>query len=222
MIPSPIPATAKVSVLTGEKIIEIREFPIPDIGNDELLIEVEGCGPIGLMMIATLMANGVRNIIAVDSVPQRLDMARKMGATQTLDITQSDLSGRVAQINAWTGSRGGVDFAVQCTGIPAAQSDIWKYIRRGGGLCEVGFFMDNGKCTINPHEDLCKKEITVVGSWVYTPEEYPAAIGLIEQCQRIGIPLEDLVTATYPLDEINQAMQDNIEMKGIKLAILPR
>lgn len=39
---------------------------------------VQGCGPIGLMMIATLFANGNGNIIAVDSVPQRLEMAARM------------------------------------------------------------------------------------------------------------------------------------------------
>ncbi|MEO7934049.1 MAG: zinc-binding dehydrogenase [Chthoniobacterales bacterium] len=115
----------------------------------------------------------------------------------------------------------GVDFAFQCTGVPAAAAAIWKYVRRGGGLCEVGFFMDNGECSINPHEDLCKKEITAVGSWVYTAGEYPVAIAMIRHLARIGIQIEDLVTHTFSLDEINQAMETNIAMEGIKLAVVP-
>jgi len=160
-------------------------------------VVVQGCGPIGLMMIATLYAHGVGNIIAVDGVEKRLEAIRSL------------TKGR------------GADFAFQCTGVPAAAAAIWKTVRRGGGLCEVGFFMDNGECSINPHEDLCKKEITAVGSWVYTAQEYPIAIEMIRHLARIGIPLEELVTHTFPLDSINEAMEANIAMEGIKIAITP-
>jgi L-iditol 2-dehydrogenase len=102
-----------------------------------------------------------------------------------------------------------------------AAAAIWKYVRRGGGMCEVGFFMDNGECSINPHEDLCKKEITAVGSWVYTAEKYPIAIAMIRHLLRIGIPVEDLVTHTFPLSHINKAMEINIAIDGIKLAFVP-
>lgn len=42
-----IPSTAKVAVLTGEKQIEVRELPIPEINDDEVLVKVEGCGICG-------------------------------------------------------------------------------------------------------------------------------------------------------------------------------
>ncbi|MFT3990312.1 MAG: zinc-binding dehydrogenase [Luteolibacter sp.] len=178
-------------------------------------VVVQGCGPIGLMMIATLYAYGVENIIAVDSVEARLEMARTMGAAHT--TSPSEAAGFLKE----TTNGRGVDFAFQCTGVPAAAGAIWKFIRRGGGLCEVGFFMDNGTCEINPHEDLCKKEITAVGSWVYTAQEYPVAIAMIRHLFRIGIPIENLVTHTFPLEKINEAMETNIAMKGIKLAVIP-
>lgn len=181
---------------------------------------VQGCGPIGLMMIATLYAAGFGNIVAVDSVSQRLDMAKRMGAVTTLDVSMLKPEEAVAKAKELTRGRG-VDFAFQCTGVPAAAAAIWKFVRRGGGLCEVGFFMDNGSCTINPHEDLCKKEVTAVGSWVYTAEEYPIAIAMIKQMQRINLPVEDLVTHTFKLDEINRAMAVNIAMEGIKIAVVP-
>jgi len=186
--------------------------------NFSSTVLVQGCGPIGLMMVATLFASGVENIIAVDGVPARLEMARAMGASQVLQIGEGmDVAENVRSV-----TRGrGVDFAFQCTGVPAAAAAIWKFVRRGGGLCEVGFFMDNGTCEINPHEDLCKKEITAVGSWVYTPQEYPLAIAMIRHLVRIGIPVESLVSHTFPLDEISRAMETNIAMEGIKLAILP-
>lgn len=181
---------------------------------------VQGCGPIGLMMIATLHAYGISNIIAVDGVQKRLDMAVRMGAKTTLNIKALGFDGVLAAVRGAT-SGFGADFAFQCTGVPAAAATIWKFVRRGGGLCEVGFFMDNGECSINPHEDLCKKEITAVGSWVYTAQEYPIAIAMIRHLQKIGLPIEELVTHTYPLAEINQAMQTNIALEGIKIAVAP-
>lgn len=181
---------------------------------------VQGCGPIGLMMIATLRAYGISRIIAVDSVPQRLEMAKKMGASLSLDIKTLGAEGVASAVKSETGGFG-ADFAFQCTGVPAAAASIFKFIRRGGGLCEVGFFMDNGECSINPHEDLCKKEITLVGSWVYTAQEYPIAIAMIRHMKTIGLPIEDLVTHTFPLEKINEAMQANIALEGIKIAVIP-
>lgn len=181
---------------------------------------VQGCGPIGLMMIATLYAQGISNIIAVDSVDKRLDMAKKMGASSVLNISGKSHEACIAEIKAQTRGRG-ADFAFQCTGVPVAAAGIYHYIRRGGGLCEVGFFMDNGTCAINPHEDLCKKEITLVGSWVYTAEEYPIAIAMIRHLVKIGVPIDDLVTHTFPLKEIDKAMKTNIALEGIKIAVVP-
>jgi L-iditol 2-dehydrogenase len=184
------------------------------------VVVVQGCGPIGLMMIATLKAYGVERIVAIDSVAQRLAMAERMGASLTLDIKALGLPGALARIREETGGFG-ADFAFQCTGVPAAAATIWKFVRRGGGLCEVGFFMDNGECSINPHEDLCKKEITAVGSWVYTPQEYPIAIAMLRHLKAIGIPIEALVTHVFPLSRIDDAFRANIALEGIKIAVRP-
>ena len=180
---------------------------------------VQGCGPIGLMMIATLNAYGISKIIAIDGVSTRLEMASRMGASLTLNISDLDPAELLEKIREITKGRG-VDFAFQCTGVPAAAAQIWKFVRRGGGLCEVGFFMDNGTCAINPHEDLCKKEITAVGSWVYSAQEYPVAIAMIRRLAQNGVPIEDLVTHQFPLREINRAMQANIALEGIKIAVV--
>ncbi len=181
-------------------------------------VVVQGCGPIGLMMIATLRAHGIGNIVAVDGVASRLEMALKVGAVKAFNVKDLKPEAVLAEIRALTKGRG-ADFAFQCTGVPAAAGGIWKFVRRGGGLCEVGFFVDNGPCQINPHEDLCKKEITAVGSWVYTPQEYPVAIAMLRHMASIGLPIESLVTHRFPLAKINEAMAANIAMEGIKIAV---
>ena len=112
------------------------------------------------------------------------------------------------------------DFAFQCTGSPVAHSNIYKFIRNGGGLCELGFFINGGDATINPHFDICSKEITTVGSWVYTLRDYATTFDFLKRAKGIGLPMSELITHRFPLDKINEAHQTNLAMAGLKIAII--
>ena len=112
------------------------------------------------------------------------------------------------------------DFAFQCTGSPVAHSNIYKFIRIGGGLCELGFFINGGDATINPHFDICSKEITTVGSWVYTLRDYATTFDFLKRAKGIGLPMSDLITDRFPLEEINEAHKTNLAMTGLKIAII--
>ena len=166
---------------------------------------VQGCGPIGLLMVAAVRAAGVQHIVALDGDDSRLDMAGSMGAEHLINHK----------------NHAGVHLAFQCTGVPTAVSNIWKYVRRGGGICEVGSFVDSGTCTVNPHHDICAKEITLVGSWVYTVDEYPIAYNFLRRAEGIGLPVESLITHRFPLERIQEAIDVNIRQQGLKVAILP-
>ena len=185
-------------------------------------VVVQGCGPIGLLCIAVLRTMGIENITAVDGNEQRLDFAKQMGATATVNFTQH--KGIEALAGAVEASFGGylADFAFQCTGAPVAAADIYAYIRRGGGMCEMGFFVNNGEYSVNPHFAMCNKEIDIVGSWDYSAEDYPKTVAFLKQCQEMNIPIEELITHTYPLDQMNEAMETNVAQKGIKIAYIAK
>ena len=181
---------------------------------------VQGCGPIGLMQIAVLKAAGVVNIIAVDGVDMRLELAKEMGATAVINFKElTTIEERVAKVKELTGGFG-ADFVFQCTGVPQAAADAYKYVRRGGGYCEMGFFVNAGECTMNPHFDLCNKEITLVGSWVYSANEYIETLGFLKKAKEMGIPVEKLVTDHFPLEQYVDAMEKNISLTGVKIAIV--
>ena len=183
-------------------------------------VVVQGCGPIGLICIAVLRTMGIENIVAVDGNQQRLDFAKKMGADKSVNFME--YKGIDALAGAVKDAFGGhlADFAFQCTGSPVAHSNIYKFIRNGGGLCELGFFINGGDATINPHFDLCSKEINLVGSWVYTLRDYATTFDFLKRAQAIGLPMKELITHRFPLEEINEAHKTNLAQKGLKIAIV--
>ena len=183
-------------------------------------VAVQGCGPIGLICVAILRTMGIENIVAIDGEEKRLSFAKEMGATATVNF--KDHKGIEALAGAVENAFGGylADFAFQCTGSPIAHSNIYKFIRSGGGLCELGFFINGGDATINPHFDICSKEITTVGSWVYTLRDYATTFDFLKRAKGIGLPLEKLITHKYPLEKINEALETNLKMEGLKIAII--
>ena len=183
-------------------------------------VVVQGCGPIGLICIVVLRTMGIENIVAVDGNAQRLAFAKEMGADNSVNF--KDTNGVEDLANKVKDAFGGyyADFAFQCTGSPVAHSNIYKFIRNGGGLCELGFFINGGDATINPHFDICAKEITTVGSWVYTLRDYATTFDFLKRAQAIGIPMKKLITHKFPLDQINRALEVNLKQEGLKIAII--
>ena len=177
-------------------------------------VVVQGCGPIGLICIAVLRTMGVEHITAVDGEHKR------MGADKTVNF--KDHNGIEALADAVKDSFDGhlADFAFQCTGSPVAHSNIYKFIRSGGGLCELGFFINGGDATINPHFDLCSKEITLVGSWVYTLRDYATTFDFLKRAIAIGLPIKELITHKFPIEQINEAFVTNVKMEGLKIAVI--
>ncbi len=183
-------------------------------------VVVQGCGPIGLICVAMLRTMGVEHIVAVDGEQKRLDFAKELGAEATVNFKNYD--GLDALTQGVKDAFGGhlADFAFQCTGAAVAHSNVYKFIRNGGGLCELGFFVNGGETQINPHFDICAKEITTVGSWIYTLRDYPTTFDFLKRAIAIGLPIKKLVTHEFPLEEINNALETNLKMAGLKVVII--
>lgn len=206
------PAAVVVHAVERAKTTGLLKF------NSKVL--VQGCGPIGLLLLSVLRTMGIENIVALDGNEKRLEMAKRLGATATVNVMKSssfdETIGKVKDLTDGLGA----DFAFQCTGSPKAHAGIWKLVRRGGGLCEVGFFVNNGDATINPHFDLCNKEITAVGSWVYTPQDYLTTFDFLKRANGLGLPIKELITHEFPLEQLQEALETNIRQEGIKIAII--
>jgi L-iditol 2-dehydrogenase len=67
---------------------------------------------------------------------------------------------------------------------------------------------------------MCNKEINLVGSWDYSAQDYPTTVAFLRQCRELNIPIKDLITHTYSLEQMNEAMETNVAQAGIKICYM--
>ena len=111
-----------------------------------------------------------------------------------------------------------IEFGIYC--IPAETVCKTDPFIRVDLVITLGFFINGGDATINPHFDICSKEITTVGSWVYTLRDYATTFDFLKRAIAIGLPIKELITHKYPLEQINEALETNLKMEGLKIAII--
>ena len=63
------------------------------------------------------------------------------------------------------------------------------------------------------------KEIKVIGSWTYQAKDWMQACDMLKEAQKDGLPVEELLTHKYALADINEAMEMNISMQGLKIVV---
>jgi threonine 3-dehydrogenase len=115
----------------------------PLVGEDVL---ITGCGPIGLMAISIARHVGARFVVATDVSPARLELARRLGADEVVDVSTDGIGHAQRSL----GMREGFDVGLEMSGAPAALSEMIDNMNHGGriamlGLPEKAFPVDWGK-----------------------------------------------------------------------------
>jgi threonine 3-dehydrogenase len=113
----------------GNAVHTALSFPV--LGEDVL---ITGAGPIGLMAIAVVRHAGCRYVVVTDVNPYRLELARKMGATLTLDARQQ----RIAEAQQQLGMAEGFDVGLEMSGNPAAFREMLANMCHGGRIAMLG------------------------------------------------------------------------------------
>ncbi len=177
---------------------------IPHIGEGFGIgktIVVLGSGPIGLLVIAVLKSIGAGRIIATDLSDTRLEMAQKMGATDTINASGA-MEDRIQKVMDLTDGVG-AEIVFECAGVPQAFKEGLELAARGGKLIEVGHYTDPGTIDISPHL-ICRKDMDVLGVWAYPQIQFGTALAALAQ---IEAPLESLITHRLPLTKIEESME---------------
>lgn len=110
--------------------------PRKDHGDEDLIVVV-GCGPVGLLTVAcaSYLSQGKSKIIAVDCVPERLEAAKKMGATSTANFKTDDVPTVVRESSV---SKLGARVVLEVVGQRSAMEMAYSCVQPGGTISSVG------------------------------------------------------------------------------------
>lgn len=159
-------------------------------------VAVIGPGLIGLICVQLAKATGAARVIVAGRGP-RLDLARELGADDTIDINTQDTTEAVQKL---TDGRG-ADCVFECAGSPSSVTAAINSVKRGGRVALIGL---TGHKPVELDTDrVVLDEIDVYGVRS-SPNAYPELIGLIGAGM---INVRRLVSRVYPLEEINQAFE---------------
>jgi len=154
------------------------------------VVVVMGAGMIGILLIQVLKAKGTTAVIAVDIDPQKLALARRIGATDALNATDIDVPAAVRQL---TGGRG-ADVSFEVVGHSATVVSAIRSLRKGGTVVLVGNLSPNVEL---PLQDVVSREISVLGSCA-SNGEIPECIELLT---RGVVNVDPIISLRAPLDD---------------------
>lgn len=177
-------------------------------------IAVIGLGGIGLSALMACKYFNPKTLIAIDIEDGKLELAREMGATHLLKSDDPDLIQKVKDL---TGGQG-VDYAAEAVGLVKTIELGFELIKRNGGKLIFASHPKAGeKIQIDPFELICGKSIQ--GTWgggSHPDRDIPL---LDEMYAKGQLKLEPLISHSYKLEEINQALED-LENRKIVRALL--
>lgn len=166
-------------------------------------VAVFGCGGIGLNIVQSARLAGAVRIIAVDTVPKKLDYAKQFGATDVINASEVN---PVEAIHELTGNLG-VDYAFEAIGLPEPIEQAYDSTRKGGTCVVVGIAPPAARAKINVNA-LVYAEKTLKGSIYGSTRPRIDLLRLIELHRAGRLMLDELLTRTYPLSAINEAYAD--------------
>ena len=183
-------------------------------------VVVIGCGGVGLNAVQAARILGASPIIAVDLTPERLETARRFGATDVVLAAGADaeMAAVVAAVRELTGGRG-ADHAFECTAVPQMAAAPLRVTRHGGTAVQVSGVEEDividmrlfewDRTYINPLYGQCSPA-----------RDFPRLLQLYASG---ALMLDELVTRTYRLEDIDSAFDDMLQGRNAKgvLAIRP-
>lgn len=165
-------------------------------------IVIFGAGGIGLCAVAGASVSGCFPVVAVDIREEKLEMAKKMGATHTILVSSKN---PVTEILALC--PGGTDFAVEATGQPQVMVQAIESVRsQGGSAVIIGNAKFGEKAMLDPWQlNLGKKVLGTWGGENVPDRDFPRYCKMVSSEK---IDLHPILSKPYDLEQINQALTD--------------
>lgn len=164
-------------------------------------VAVFGCGGVGLSAVMGAVAAGASHVVAVDIAPDKLEVARELGATATVGWVEPEAT--AASVRDAT--NGGVDAAIEATGRPEAARAAFLSTRERGAAVLIGIPRADAEVSF-PALSIPRMERRVLGS-IYgstvAERDFPE---IVDRYRRGELPIDRLISHRFPLDGIGEAI----------------
>jgi threonine dehydrogenase-like Zn-dependent dehydrogenase len=170
-----------------------------------------GVGNIGLCMLQIAKLRQPGQLVALDTKPYRLELARQFGADVVIDVTQEDAVQKVRDLTEGYGC----DVYIEASGNPAGVIQGLEMIRKLGTFVEFSVF--NEPVTVNWTIIGDTKELNIHGSHL-GPYCYPKTIAAIADGR---LDVKPLIAEAYPLTSFHEAMESSLSGGVLKNILVP-
>ena len=195
-------------VLHGIEACDLPRYS--QLGPVEIL--VFGAGPIGLLFVAALATEGHRVILA-DPNPGRLEIGKKLGAAETIEVARGGGQADVARAKTQDGR--GVWIAIDATGVPEVWSDAIASLRPGGLVNLFGGCAPGTTIPLDTHL-VHYSELTIKGVYHHRPETIRKALRLLANPRFMA---DLLLSGERPIEAVEEALRSMMHKEALKVVI---
>ncbi len=178
-------------------------------------VAVFGAGGVGLSAAMAARFVGAEQVIVVDTIAAKAELASQMGATHVVTASGDMAEELIREI-----APRGVDYAVEATGLPRVATAAFNSTRRGGMLVMIGLAPEGVDVSF-PAALLVRSERVVTGT-LYGSSRPPLDMPMLMRLHAEGrLPLEKLITTRYPLEKVNEAFDDMRRGRVVRGVLIP-
>jgi len=163
-------------------------------------VAVIGCGGVGLSAIQGARIAGAGRVIAVDMVDSKLEIARQLGATDTVNASNGDAVGEVIEMTG-----GGVHHAFEAIGLKVTAEQAFGMLRNGGAATVIGMIPLGQKVEVDGFQFLMEKKLQ--GSNMGSNQFRTDMPRLIDMYLDGRLMLDEMVSAHIQLEDINEGFE---------------
>jgi threonine dehydrogenase-like Zn-dependent dehydrogenase len=188
------------------------------VGIGDTLV-IQGAGGLGINAVAVARERGVSQIIVIDGVESRLELAREFGADETLLISEFPTAeDRVRRVKQLTGGYG-ADAVMELVGSAAVVPEGIDMLCSGGVYLEIGNINQKQRVEINPSL-LVHGGKSILGLMWYRPDSLQKALHLLST-RADRYPFHKILSHRYPLRAIDQAFREQDSGTVQRSALMP-
>lgn len=163
-------------------------------------VAVVGCGGVGLATINAAKIAGAGRIIAADPIPEKRELAIKLGATDTVDALANDAAAQIVEL-----TKGGVDHAIEAVGRPASAQLAVRSLRRGGTATILGMMPLTEQVGLSAIDLLSGKKLQgAIMGMNHFPVDLPR---LVDFYLRGLLDLDTIIAERIPLAQVNEGFE---------------